>query len=93
MGKAVKAGNKRQRNNVSVKLCREKKKKELEERKVKTEKLKEENAALETSIEALNQELKFISEIVKSHAAGAAGGTAMANTNFIELYNIVQDVI
>ena len=86
----AKEGNKRERNNASVKLCRERKKKEDEERKLKTEKLKAENAAKETSIKALKEELAFMTRIVTAHAE-AAGETARNNPEFAELLKINKE--
>ena len=86
----AKGGNKRERNNASVKLCREKKKKEEEERKLKTENLKAENAAKETSIKALKEELAFMTRIVTAHAE-AAGGSAKKCPEFAELLKISKE--
>ena len=70
---------------MSVKNCREKKKKEEEEKKLKKEKLREENSALETSIKAINHELDFMLQVVKTHS-DAGGGQAMKNQHFEELF-------
>ena len=86
----AKGGNKRERNNASVKLCREKKKKEEEERKLKTEKLKAENALKETSIKGLKQELGFMTRIVTAHAE-SAGGSAKNYPGFAELLKISNE--
>ena len=88
--KMGKSGNKRERNNVSVKKCREMKKKEEEEKKLKMEKLREENAALETSIKALNHELDFMLQVVKTHS-DAGGGKAMKNQHFEELFLLCHE--
>ena len=88
--KMGKSGNKRERNNVSVKNCREKKKKEEEEKKLKKEKLREENSALETSIKALNHELDFMLQVVKTHS-DAGGGQAMKNQHFEELFLLCHE--
>ena len=82
----------RERNNASVKKCREKKRKEDEEKRLKTEKLKEENSALEVSIKALNNELEFMVDILKTHSEADGGnGNAMKNPEFEEIYLLIKE--
>ena len=85
----MKGGSKRERNNVSVQLCRKKKRKEKEETQLKTEKLKDENSAIETSIEALAKELDFLTEIMNTHAV-AGGNTVTDNTDFGEVIKLIK---
>ena len=80
----------RERNNASVKKCREKKRKEEEEKRLKTEQLKEENSALEISIKALNNELDFMVDILKTQSE-ADGGNAMKNPEFEEIYLLIKE--
>ena len=79
---------KRERNNAAVKKSREKTKLEEEERKLKKENLQEDNTAIENNIEALNQELDFLSEATQ--ALAVAGGS-VKNHDLAKLQNLVKD--
>ena len=83
---------KRQKNNASVKKCREKKKREEEEMRMKTKKLREENAALELSCQAMRTKLELMADILAAHIA--AGGEALEqDAEFQELVQICREKI
>ena len=65
----------RAKKNESVKKCRERKRAAEEETKIKTKKLKEDNAARELNIEAYNNELKFFTNVVNSFKEANNGST------------------
>ena len=83
---------KRQRNNDSVKRCREKKKRDEEEMRMKTEKLREENTALELSCQALITKAELMDDILAAHMT--AGGEALKHdAEFQELVKIAREKI
>ena len=57
---------------------------------MESEKLKAENAAKDTSIKALKEELASMSHIVTAHAE-AAGGSAKNEPGFAELLKISKE--
>ena len=63
---------------------------EEEERRGRKEKLREENSVLEISIKALNHELEFMLQVVKTHS-DAGGGQAMKNQHFEELFLLCHE--
>ena len=78
----------RERKNATVKKSRKKTKMEEKERKLKKEKLQEENIAIENNIKAFNQELDFFSEAMQAYAV--AGGS-VENHDLVKLQNLVKD--
>ena len=74
----------------SVRKCRDKKRKVEEDVRVRSERLKEENAGIETNIKAHIEEIKFMGNVFKAHLE-AAEGSSKENPDLKEIERMVKD--